>query len=107
MFKKHKLIDGTRVKIGTEEFIVPPLSFRGIKNAWPVIDKLSKIDTTDGSPIPYNEVVDFIIISLKPNYPRIKRNKILGLLTLTNFEEVLNGIMEASGLKKTIMTPQA
>lgn len=86
-------IPGAEIQIGLEKYIVPPLSFRALKNLKPVLAKLESAGSTREGNIPTDEEFDMmcevVLVALKRNYPNINIDVVLDNLDLVSAPKVL------------------
>ena len=90
---------GTWVKMGLEEYRIPPLGFRAIQD---LQANISILQGMTGMP---NEaqmkiVADVVCAAMKRNYPDITTEAVLDMLDLGNFQPVFSAVMGASGYRK-------
>jgi len=96
-------LDGVSIKLGNQEFIVPPLSLKSLRQ---LSDKLNSLQSLNG--LPSNEqisvMVEVIHHAIRRNYPDLSQEALEDILDLGNIQMVFPAIMSASGLdqKKVI-----
>lgn len=96
-------IDGVKLKIGTEEYIVPPLNFKALKkltNETKIISR--KIDgnvpeTVEQSSERRDAMISYIHHALLRNYSDIKRDELEDMLDVKNMRVVFAAVMGSSG----------
>lgn len=90
--------DGVKMKIGEDEYVVPPLSFRKLKALANDIKSLNNNDPN------LNEKMDVMVriihAALSRNYPDITLDKVEEILDFGNVVPVIQAIMGTSGLVK-------
>ena len=86
--------DGITLKLGGEEYIVPPLSLGQVKRLFPVIEKMQSAgDTLDK----FSSLVAIAHAALSRNYPELKFEEVEELVDMGNFKKVMDAVMGASG----------
>lgn len=90
-------VKGIPLEIGGNLFIVPPLSIGAIEQLREPLSKLTA-DVTDFSNV--SVIVDATHAALKRNYPDITREEIADGIGLENMADVLEAVMDVSGLKR-------
>ncbi len=89
--------DGIPLKLGGEEYVVPPLSLGQVKRLLPNIEKMQAgTDTLDK----FSSVVAIAHAALSRNYPELKYEDVEELVDMGNFKTVLDAVMGASGLAR-------
>ena len=90
--------EGVVVRIGGQDWIVPPLTFRQLRRLQPAFETLGQI-----GPVMSEGQIDAVLqiaeAALSRNYPEITRDEVEELLDLGNARTVLAAIAGASGLK--------
>lgn len=76
--------------------IIPPLNLKALESLG---DGLSNIESGNALS-QLRVVVDATYLSLKRNYPEIEREEIAEMIDLGNMVEVLQCVMDVSGLKR-------
>ena len=94
------LHEGTTVKMGGRDFILPPLTLKALRRLGPTIANLSDLA---GVPTPeqVDAMVELVHASAVRNYPELTMDDLLDLLDLGNLPEVFPAVMAASGLKRS------
>ncbi len=86
--------EGITLKLGGEEYVVPPLSLGQVKRLFPVIEKMqSASDTVDK----FSSLVAIAHAALSRNYPELKFEEVEELVDMGNFKTVMDAVMGASG----------
>jgi len=90
---------GKWVRIGDEEYKVPALALLAIQELQAEVPKLASIR---GIPSAEQMGVVFKIIhaALARNYPDLKVKDVEEMIDLSNFQDVLNSVLEVSGFKR-------
>lgn len=94
---------GIVVILGGISYVLPPLSLAAME----VMEKELAAFTggTDGASI--RTVVDAVHSALKRNYPNIERQEVAEGLDLGNMGEVMEAVMDVSGLKRKSIEAEA
>ena len=92
------MIDGTKITLGGNEYIVPPLNFKALKRLQPTIESLAKVDMAM-SDEQIDNIAEIVLAALIRNYPDKTKDDVLEWLDLGNTAKILNAIMGASGIK--------
>lgn len=93
------MYQGTRFKIGEEEYIVPPLSLGQLRGG--ILEKLREHDqlVNDGRVFEGLALrADVILAALRRNYPEFPEDKLLDWLDMSNTGPIWLAILGASGL---------
>lgn len=108
-------IAGRKIRLGTDDFIVPPLSLRGLRTNQSLIDAVqtgvlvttpdpSKPEETVTKALNVIERVEAIatisLCAIQRNYPTIKIDFMEDALDVGNMEEVFEAVLAQSGLVK-------
>jgi hypothetical protein len=88
--------DGTSIKLGDKDFIIPPLSLGQIKKFYPIIQEMEKGADILGK---FNSVITIIHAALSRNYPDLKIEEVEDLIDLGNFKGTIDAVMSVSGFK--------
>lgn len=89
--------DGTKVTIGGEEYIVPPLSFKQLKALKEDIVAM-KDRTADNN----ERMIRVIHAALSRNYPELTIDQVEEMIDLGNIMEITQAVMGGSGFAKTM-----
>lgn len=95
------MLPGKKIKIGDREFVVPVLSFQGVRKLIRLLKDLG--DLTGATELTEDQldlIADIVLLGLARNYPELTREELEEHLDLNNFGEVLTIIVGQSGLKK-------
>jgi hypothetical protein len=91
------MIRGISVEMAGQTFVVPPLTFRQIRELQPVIQKVATIDG-----VPTSEhvtgIAEIVRAALGRNYPELTTEAVEDLLDMGNFNAVLLAVLRGSGL---------
>jgi hypothetical protein len=90
-------VKGIPMELGGTDYIVPPLSLGALEQLLPRITSF-KANPSDVADI--KVVVDAAHAALKRNYPDIERSVIADAIGLENMMDVMDTIMDISGLKR-------
>lgn len=87
---------GIKLHLGGKDYIVPPLNFRALQQLQSRLSEFSGgVD-----PESIQLVVDCAFLALKRNYDDITEDQVIDLLDLENMQEVMEAVMDVSGLKR-------
>lgn len=92
------MFSGTKIKIGEEEFVIPPISLGQLRNG--VLDLLQKHDelVAGGKPFEAMDVRGQIILAaLQRNYPDFTEKKLLDYLDAGNIGPLWLHVLGISG----------
>lgn len=92
------MFEGTTITIQGQKYIVPPLSFSGMKKIEQDLLVLNDPKSTDFSKICV--MVKAIKLALRRNYPDMTDEQIEDMIDVGNINNVFDAIMGASGLEK-------
>jgi hypothetical protein len=88
-----KMVPGTVVPIGGEDFIVPPLSITQLRAFLPRVQQLVGLDAAQMGDAQLEVLVAIITTALQRNYPELTTAKVEEILDLGNALPVLNAIL--------------
>lgn len=93
------MIDGKKVKMAGQEYVVPPLSFKQLKTLAGDIEGLA---ATAGnlSEQQMDMAVRVIHAALVRNYPGTTAEQVEEMVDLGNFQEVVGAVLGAAGYKE-------
>ena len=92
--------EGTKKNIGGDNYIIPALSLKQVKNLKPEIDLVS--DSTSDQDIRFDAMSKIIFTALSRNYPDITEDQVKDMLDLNNILEIIDAVMNVSGFKKRL-----
>ena len=87
---------GITLKLGDQDYVVPPLNFRTLQSLQSRLEKFS--GGVDAASL--DIVVDSLHGALQRNYPGITRDQCVDFLDLENMVEIMQAVMDVSGLKR-------
>jgi hypothetical protein len=100
------MIPGVKITLGENDYIVPPLTLgqlRSFKDQFKAVEEARKHATSIGSD-QFFSVVDgslpIILAALRRNYPSLTQVQLEKVIDLGNFQDVMQAVMAASGLKR-------
>lgn len=100
MTPKYK---GLALTLGDRDLVVPPLNFRAMQQLLPRIEKFTGgIDTES-----LDLVVDAAHAALTRNYPDLTRDDVIDMLDLDNMGQVMDAVMDVSGLRRKTQEAKA
>ena len=89
---------GTKIKIGEEEFVIPPLSLGQLRNG--AMTKLQEHDILVAEGKTFEAMTirgDIILAALQRNYPDFDGAKLFAWLDLSNINGIWLNVLGASG----------
>lgn len=98
--------EGEKLKLGDKEYVIPPLTWRRIRELLPVLGRI-KISPV-GLEITGEMLDDYatvILAALNRNYPDMTRESLEDVLDLGNAPQIFLAIMGMSGLIRGEMMP--
>lgn len=96
------MIDGTPVKLGGTEYIVPPLNLKAVRLIQPLLPKLNSMNLQDPETI--DAMVELVHVALKRNYPDLTKDAVEEIVDIGNLGPVVSAIMAVSGLVPKAVT---
>lgn len=90
---------GVEVELGGQLFTVPPLSLGQLEEHEDVIATLSQVDG-ESMFASFYKAIPFMHAAFSRNYPEMTREQLAELIDFNSFNEVLQAVMNASGLKR-------
>lgn len=90
--------EGVSVKMGEEDFIVPPLNFSRLKKLTPLIEELGAMKI--GEPITAKQadaIITVIHSALSRNYPHLTIENVEEMIDLGNVGPIIQAVMGVSG----------
>lgn len=95
------MIDGVEIKMGGTAYIVPPLTFKQIRNLESTLASFGNIDDSiSGEQM--NQLIKVAHMALSRNYPDLTAEELEDLIDLGNAASIMHAVMGASGLKKAV-----
>lgn len=97
------LIDGTEIKIGRINRVVPPLNFKQLRRLAPQLATLSAMSSTESqiTDEQYAAMLDVVHAALMRNYPNLSREDLEEDFDLANAPKILSAVMARSGLDRS------
>jgi hypothetical protein len=94
---------GISLLLGDKNYVVPPLNFRTLQSLQ------SRLETFSGGvdAASLDLVVDSLHGAIQRNYPEVTRDDCVDMLDLGNMEEVMQAVMDVSGLRRKAMEATA
>lgn len=89
---------GEWVKMGMEEYRIPPLGFGAIKE---LQERIGKLQGMTGMPTDeqMRVVAEVVQMAMRRNYPEITVDEIFDKLDLGNFRDVFNAVLSMNGYR--------
>lgn len=91
---------GVWVAIGDEKFLVPPLSFKRLRQLKPALDALQASSGTPATDEQIDRMIEINFVAVSRNYPSLDRDDFAEKLDLSNVKQVTEAVMQASGLRR-------
>jgi hypothetical protein len=86
------------INISGVQFRANAITIGELRKLQPVLDGLGKSD-------PFQSILDLMPLvhaSLRKAHPDLKQENLENMITVENFSEVFNAVLEASGLRKSV-----
>lgn len=90
------MIEGIKVNMGGKDWIVPPLNLKALRRLGP---KLKTVG--EGGEEAMGTIVETVHAALQRNYPDISIDEVEDMVDTSNMQDLMQAIMNSSGLKKT------
>ena len=103
---QHPKFKGVEIELGGQTYTVPPLSLGQLERHEDTIASLSHVEG-DKMFASFYRALPFIHDAFSRNYPEMTREQLADLIDLANFNDVLQAVMNASGLKRAGETQPA
>jgi len=97
------MIEGIAVKIADKEYIIPPLNFAGTRKYIAAAKKLPGITDPEEQ---MSLMAEMVWLALRRNYPQMSIDDVEDIVDFTNVQTIMDAIVEASGLKKSMVTAE-
>lgn len=91
-------VKGIPLEIGGTTFIVPPLPLGALEHLLPRINNYQKSSSMSMDDV--QVVIDSAHAALKRNYPDMERDFVADSIGLENMQEIMEAVMDVSGLKR-------
>jgi hypothetical protein len=106
----RKLIDGVKVRMGGEEYILPPINLAALKRLKAQFKCLETLSPTMGPGDWTDEQVDAMITvihsALSRNYPEITVEQLAEIIDMGSIQKVFPALAGVSGLEQGEAAPQ-
>ena len=96
-----ELIDGTTIKIGKKDFVVPALNLKQIRTMLPKIQNMGAVSAGMVDTNQIDTMFEVILAAITRNYPEIDKEFLEENIDANNAEIIIKAIMGKSGLVKT------
>lgn len=95
---------GTWVRLGLEEFRIPPLGFLDIQELTGDVETLRKVE---GAPTPeqWKSVHQIVWAAMKRNYPGLKLDDVQERIDMGNWLQTINAVLGISGYERGAAKP--
>lgn len=94
---------GITLTLGDRDYVVPPLNFRTLQALQARLEKFTGGVDAESLDL----VVDSLHGAIQRNYPETTREECIDLLDLDNMEDVMQAVMDVSGLKRKALEREA
>lgn len=94
---------GMPIALDGRDFIVPPLCFFDIERLLPLMEKIESMTPIEA----FGAMTAIIHAAFARNYPELTVDELKKMLDPTNIGEIVERVMEASGLKKKATPDEA
>ena len=99
---------GEWVRIGDEEYKIPPLAFETLQE---LPERLEPLRAMAPGAAPnkaqMEAIVGLIHTAMRRNYPEITAEDVRGMLDLGNYQAIFSAVMRVAGLRKEAAKPDA
>lgn len=89
-------VKGIRLLLGGRDWVVPPLNLAALEQLQEQLARFSGGLDADSVAL----VLDATTAALRRNYPDITREQVADMLDVANMAEVMEAVMDVSGLKR-------
>ena len=99
------LLEGIKVKLGTVEFTVPPLTIKALRILGPRFTELQKVAASgDAAALMQPENLDTIVevahAAIIRNHPEVTKEELEGLIDLSNLKDLFMAVCGQSGMRQ-------
>lgn len=91
------MIDGVTLRMGGEDWVVPPLNLRQVRKLQPLLETMGGVSPAAG-PEQLGAIVTVVHSALSRNYPDVTEEQVEEMLDLANANETILAVMGISGL---------
>lgn len=98
------MIKGIPFPFGEKTLIVPPLSLGALEA---MEEQIAKLTANEKDPAQVTAALDIVTAALKRNYPEMTRAEVGDLVDVANMRDVIEAVMDASGVKRKAMEAAA
>lgn len=91
------MFEGTKVTMGGEEWTIPALSFRQVRELLPRLQQVNSPGFED----PMGMVIDVVAMAMSRNYPDITPEKVGDMIDLRNAGQIFKVVMGQSGITES------
>ena len=97
MEERH-LLDGVPLRLGGQDYILPPLNLAALEKYWPVIESWGEPPASLVQRL--SEAAELLHAALLRNYPELTLAEVKEGLDLASFPAILPQLLEVSGLTR-------
>lgn len=91
--------EGRVIKLGGQDYVVPPLSLRHMQQFQPIIGELTSGKMDEVAAMKFN--LDIILAAFQRNYSEMTMDQVLDLIDVGNIITVRNAVLNTSGFVRT------
>jgi len=93
------LIDGVSVKLGANEYVIPPLNFKLLQTLAEPLAVVNKGGSFVSDPDTRNAFVAVITACVQRNYPEVTQDMMLDALDVSNAQSAMLALLGVSGFE--------
>lgn len=93
MTDERELIEGTPIKIGRREYVVPALNLKGVRR----VQKLLPILEQPSHPEFFDSALEMLVLAISRNYPDITREQLEEDVDLNSLDRLITATLGAFG----------
>ncbi|MGD0826980.1 MAG: hypothetical protein ACLQED_09275 [Desulfobaccales bacterium] len=98
MMEERHLLDGVPLRLGGQDYILPPLNLAALEKYWPVIESWGEPPASLVQRL--SEAAELLHAALLRNYPELTLAEVKEGLDLASFPAILPQLLEVSGLTR-------
>ena len=87
------MIEGSKMNLGGQDYTVPPLNFRQLKQFGKEIKAVRNLGTSSDPMAELVTLVPVIAAAFKRNYPDLTEDQVMDLLDLGNYRAVFEAVL--------------
>jgi hypothetical protein len=98
------VVQGTKIELGGEEYIVPALNFRQLQEFKTEIAAMQNMGSSGDALAELIIVIPVVTAALKRNYPDMNEEKVTDLLDLSNYRKVFESVLGITDELRDLLT---